>query len=269
MEPGRTVIVTGAASGIGAATAEVLLDSGYRVVAADISNDDRAPDPVDPSARIVDVRLDVADPASWTRLVESFDWTASRLVGLVNNAGISGPGGIMSTSDDTWRRVHQVNLDGVFFGMRAVAPVMRAHGSGSIVNVSSAAGLVGFHEAAYTSSKWAVRGLSKSAAAELARWGIRVNSVHPGLVSTPMAGDPGPYFAAHLESIPAGQAATPVEIAETIAFFIADQSSHVTGAELAVDGGFTGAGAYFAIRNRARAAREGAAPHDEGSGSAG
>jgi len=257
-----SVIVTGAASGIGAATAQNLLGRGLRVVAADIAFD-RAVEP-DPTLNkpLVETRLDVGSPDSWDRLLADVDWSAAPLVGLVNNAGISQAGGIMATSDEAWRRVHRVNLDGVFYGMRAVAPLLRDAGGGSIVNVSSAAGLVGYHEAAYTSSKWAIRGLSKSAAAELARWGIRVNSVHPGLVGTPMAGENTPYIAAHLEAVPAGSVATPDQVAAAIAFLIGDESQYVSATELAVDGGFSGAGAYHAIRRRARELRD-SAP-DEG-----
>jgi len=247
-----SVIVTGAAGGIGAATATLLAARDYRVIAADVHEVADVHDAGD----VVRVRLDVGDPASWAEVAETVGRSHERLVGLVSNAGIAGPGGVMATSDEAWQQVHRVNLDGVFFGMRAIGPLLRDGGGGSIVNVSSAAGLMGYHDVAYASSKWAVRGLSKSAAAEFARWGVRVNSVHPGLVSTPMAGEPGPYVAAHLEAVPLGEMATAHQVAETIAFLVGDQSEHITAAEFAVDGGLAGAGTYFAIRNRARTLRD-------------
>lgn len=130
--------------------------------------------------------LDVTDADQWTALVEELRATHGALHGLVNNAGISRRLRFMDTSHEVWRQVLAINLDGPFFGIQACAPLMRDSGGGSIVNISSIAGQIGYFSPSYSTSKWALRGLTKSAAGELAGWGIRVNSVHPGLVETPL-----------------------------------------------------------------------------------
>lgn len=251
------VVVTGGASGIGASTVAHLARRGWVVAAAD--RDDATPVVDDVRAEgheAFALHLDVSDPGSWEDAVEKVRRRGVPVRGLVNNAGIGGSGrGVLKTSDDDFQRVHAVNVYGPFYGMRAVAPLIGEAGGGSIVNVSSTAGLVGFHDAAYTSSKWALRGLTKSAAAELAPLGVRVNSVHPGLVATPMAGGAEDYLASHTESIPLGAPARPEQVAEAIGYLLGPESSYVTASELVVDGGFTGAGSYFRIAAEARRRR--------------
>lgn len=141
-----------------------------------------------------------------------------------------------------------INLDSVFYGMRACAPLLRRNGGGSIVNISSIAGMVGYFAAAYGASKWGVRGLSKVGALEFAQDQVRVNSVHPGLVDTPLLNSGSREFVAQsLRSVPAGRTADADEVAGTVAFLLSDQAKYITGTEIVVDGGLTSGGLYHRI----------------------
>lgn len=244
-----SVLVTGAASGMGAAVAELLAVRGYHVALADIVPVESLVEKLERrGADCLAVHLDVSDEESWEQAVAQ--WAgAGRPVGLVNNAGINHRGGLQATTTAAWQRVLDVNLTGAFLGMRTAAPLLK--GGGSIVNISSAAGLVGYHAAAYGASKWGLRGLTKTAAGEYAAWGIRVNSVHPGLVDTPLLAGGGAFVDSHLESIPAGRMGRPEEVAAVVAFLIGDESTYVSGAELSVDGGFVAMGAYGRILSEA------------------
>lgn len=245
-----SVIVTGAASGMGAAHALLLSERGYHVHAADIQPLDETVEQVTTrGGAVTPHHLDVADPSSWAELVARAAEGEHPVRGLVNNAGLVSRTGISETTDHEWRRVLAVNLDGVFYGLRAVAPVIAGNGGGSIVNISSVGGLTGYHAAAYGASKWAVRGLTKTAAAEFAADGVRVNSVHPGLVETPLLAGAAPdYVASHLRSIPAGRAGMPEEVSRLIAFLLSDESTYITGSEFVIDGGFSAAGLYYRVR---------------------
>ncbi|MCL2535017.1 MAG: SDR family oxidoreductase, partial [Nocardiaceae bacterium] len=174
------VLVTGAAGGMGANHAKALAAQGVHVCVADVA---------DTSAVIAEIEaaggsasaheLDVADSAAWTRVIDEIRSTKGELGGLVNNAGISRRREFMDTPDDVWELTMRINLFGPFYGMKAAAPLMRESGGGSIVNISSISGQVGYFSPAYASSKCGLTGLSKSAAGQFAQWGIRVNSVHP------------------------------------------------------------------------------------------
>ena len=184
---GKVAIVTGASRGLGAEIAARMVGEGARVVIADVLDEpgERLSTRLGEAARFT--HLDVADELQWKAAVQLAESTFGAVTVLVNNAGITAAGALLDFPLDTWRRVLDVNLTGTFLGMRAVATSMIAAGGGSIVNVSSVDGqraIPGLH--AYGASKSAVRLLTKSAAAELAAQGIRVNSVHPGLVRTPM-----------------------------------------------------------------------------------
>jgi 3alpha(or 20beta)-hydroxysteroid dehydrogenase len=233
---GRVAIVTGGARGIGEATARVLAREGAHVIVADVRDK-----PGRTVARAVGGtyhHLDVTDPEAWRTVVDEVVQEHGRLDVLVNNAGIAFAASIPKTRLEQWNRLLEVNLTGVFLGIQAVAPVMKRRHRGSIVNISSVDGLrgsVALH--AYVASKFAVRGITKSTGLELARYGVRVNSVHPGLISTDMT--------AHLDpetfGIPLGRAAEPSEVAELVAFLASDASSYSTASEFVVDGGITAA----------------------------
>jgi 3alpha(or 20beta)-hydroxysteroid dehydrogenase len=253
---GRTVLVTGAAGGMGRAEALALGAEGARVWVADLAEEGGE----EVAARIRaeggsarSARLDVRDPAGWRELCDRIGREDGRLDGLVNNAGVSHRFGIEDTADEDWRRVVDVNLSGVFYGMKYTAPLLRGSGSASVVNVSSVAGMTGYFAAGYGASKWGVRGLSKVGALEFAGAGVRVNSLHPGLVDTPLLRSGADDFVDEsLRSVPAGRVAGADEIAEVVLFLLSDASRYVTGAEVVVDGGLTSGGLYHRITGALR-----------------
>lgn len=230
----RVALVTGGARGLGAAYVRALHAAGARVVIADLLDDEGRALAADLGERARFVRLNVTDEASWASAVEATLEAFGSIDVLVNNAGIANAAPIEHLSLAKWDAVIAVNLTGVFLGCRAVVPAMKAQGSGSIINISSVEGMrgsPGLH--GYTASKFGVRGLSQSLAVELGAFGIRVNSVHPGLVLTDMTSRIDP---AKLD-IPLGRAAMPDEVAGTIVFLASDASAFTSGAEFVVDGG--------------------------------
>lgn len=237
---GKVAIVTGAARGIGAACAAALVAGGARVLLTDVLEEEvrRTAAVLGDHARFAP--LDVADAAAWDAAVRAAEDAFGPVGILVNNAGIFLTGSVEEAQESDLRRTFEVNQLGVFLGMQAVAGPMRATGGGSIVNVSSSAGLVGVPGAiAYSSSKWAVRGLTRGAALDLAPAGIRVNSVHPGLVDTPIFdGFPPEALQAMTQALPMPRLGTPEEIAALVVFLASDAASFCTGAEFAADGGY-------------------------------
>jgi 3(or 17)beta-hydroxysteroid dehydrogenase len=253
---GRAALVTGAASGIGRATCLRLGKAGARVLATDVDEGGAgtAREIAAAGGEAVFSRLDVTDEPSWRRAIDEALGRWKRLDCLVNGAGVGHARGVTEISLDEWRRVMSVNLDGVFLGTKHALAAMRRLGSGgSIVNVSSASGLVGSPGAsAYCASKGGVRLFTKAVALECAKDGIRVNSIHPGAVRTPMwekadwwaglVAKEGSAEAAYrvLEAAtPLGRMADPAEIAEAILYLASDASRFVTGSELVIDGGYT------------------------------
>ena len=240
---GKVVLVTGAARGIGAATARILVDEGARVAIADVLDEDGKVLAKELGDSAAYLHLDVTEEDDWANAVGETESRFEKLTGLVNNAAILRFGAIESSSLEEFMTVLKVNQVGVFLGMRAAIPALRRAGGGSIVNMSSVDGLRGStHQIAYNSSKFAVHGMTKVAAVELGGDGIRVNSVHPGGIDTPMVRAQG------LENvdlnkifgrIPLQRSGKPEEIGGAIAFLLSDDSSYVTGAELVVDGGAT------------------------------
>lgn len=246
------VLITGGAQGMGESHAKALAKAGWHVCVADIKDIDATVRAIrDAGGSASGHLLDVTDSAAWSNLADCIQDECGPLVGLVNNAGISYRHGISETDDLNWDRVLRVNLTGTFYGMRAMAPLMREHGGGSIINISSISGQLGYHGAAYGASKWGVRGLTKGAAAEYAPWGIRVNSIHPGLIDTAMVSQATAFVESSLKSIPLARAGQPSEVSAAVVFLMSPASSYMSGSELTVDGGLIAAGTYWRINHEA------------------
>jgi len=235
---GKVAVITGAARGQGAAEARLFVAEGARVMLSDVNTEGAsvAKELADAARFAVH---DVADENSWSSVVAETLRVFGGIDILVNNAGIYQPASLLQTDRTLWDLHYRVNQLGVFLGMRAVAEVMGVHGGGSIVNVSSNAGLKNIGGMfAYATSKWAVRGMSKLAATELAPLKIRVNSIHPGIIDTPMLGANSAEQLRAFESlIPMGRMGSPEEVANLVLFLASDASSYTTGAEITVDGG--------------------------------
>jgi len=236
---GKVALVTGAANGMGAATARLFAAEGARVVVADIETE--AGEAL--AASLTDalfVSLDVSLAEAWTAAVQAAETAFGRLDILVNNAGYYSTASLEDVTEEDFDRHFAINQRGVLLGMRAVAPAMRRAGGGAIVNISSSTGMRGGSGMiAYRSAKWAVRGLTRSAAHDLAAAGVRVNSVHPGPIETRMllAGHSEADRAAIVARTLLGRLGRPEEVAQATLFLASDAASYITGAELLVDGG--------------------------------
>ncbi|QNG21008.1 glucose 1-dehydrogenase [Rhodococcus triatomae] len=238
---GRVVVVTGGARGLGAEISRRIVASGGRVVVADVLDEEGNATAADLGSSALFAHLDVTDADAWHRVVDLAVAEFGKVDGLVNNAGISTGQFIEKESVEHFRTVLDINLTGVFIGMQTVIAPMRAAGGGSIVNISSAAGLMGLAlTAGYGASKWGVRGLTKIGAVELGTDRIRVNSVHPGMTYTPMTAETGIQVGeGNYPNTPMGRVGEPEEIAGAVVYLLSDDASYVTGAEIAVDGGWT------------------------------
>jgi 3alpha(or 20beta)-hydroxysteroid dehydrogenase len=231
---GKVALVSGGSRGIGEAIARALVGEGAQVVIGDVLDAEGAALAGELGPGSTYVHLDVTAPADWKSAVALARRTFGKLDVLVNNAGISRPGPIEEYSRADWDTVVAVNLTGVFNGIQAAVPAMKSAGGGSIVDVSSVAGLFAVPlNPAYVATKFGVRGLTKAAAIDLGRYGIRVNSVHPGFITTPMTEELPPDTSV----IALGRAGTPVDVAKVVVFLASDESSFSTGAEFVVDGG--------------------------------
>jgi 3alpha(or 20beta)-hydroxysteroid dehydrogenase len=231
---GKVAVVTGGASGIGAAVATLLAAEGAGVVVADVDDAGGAAVAAALGPRARFEHLDVRDEGDWSRVVQ----TAAALgpLGvLVNAAGMVEWGGVVDMVEASFRRLLDVNTVGPFLGMQAVVPAMRAGGGGSIVNIASTSAMVGSPASiGYTASKWALRGMTKAAALELAPHGIRVNSVHPGVIDTPMSRAAGAHASG---KPPLGHVGDPLDVAYLVLYLASDEARYTTGAEHVVDGG--------------------------------
>ncbi|MBS4729805.1 glucose 1-dehydrogenase [Mycobacterium sp. SM1] len=231
---GKVALISGGARGMGAAHARLLVAEGAKTVIGDIldAEGEALADELGTASRYV--HLDVTDPDQWKTAVSTAVDEFGKLNVLVNNAGIVNLGPLKTINLTKWRQVLDVNLTGTLLGMQAVIDPMTIAGGGSIINVSSIEGLRGapwVH--GYVASKWAVRGLTKSVALELAPQKIRVNSIHPGFIRTPMT----KYLPDNTVTVPLGRPGAPTEVSTFVVFLASDESSYATGAEFVIDGG--------------------------------
>ena len=240
---GKVAIVTGAARGMGAEHARRLIEEGAKVMLTDVLDNEGEATVRALGANARYLHHDVTNEAEWKRIVAETEAAFGPVSVLINNAGIVILTPIEALDEAEYRRVIDVNQVGVFLGMKSVLPSMKRAGGGSIINISSIAGLIGSANAlAYTASKFAVRGMTKSAAVEFAPCNIRVNSIHPGTIRTPMT-DPllesKEMVAAIVTSVPAGRVGEPSEVVNVALLLASDESRFSTGAEFVVDGGYT------------------------------
>jgi len=239
---GKVAIISGGARGQGEAEARLFAAEGASVLIGDVLEQEGHAVAGALQGAAAFERLDVRSEADWASVVSSAVERWGRVDVLVNNAGIFRMASLTTTPVDVWHQVMEVNATGVYLGMKAVAPLMMEQRGGSIVNISSIAGLRGAGMAfAYSASKWAVRGMTKSAAQELAGYGIRVNSIHPGIIDTAMLQefDAAGVRQAVRDRIPMGAEASPDEVARLALFLASDDSRYSTGSEFVIDGGMT------------------------------
>jgi 3alpha(or 20beta)-hydroxysteroid dehydrogenase len=235
---GKIAVITGAAQGMGAAKARLFIQQGAKVVLTDVKESGSAvADEL--GDRAIFVAHDVAQEDQWTNVINIAIARFGNVNILINNAGVYRPVPLQGTDAALMDYHYRVNQLGVFFGIKAVLESMKAAGGGAIVNISSQAGLQGHPGMfAYTASKWASRGMTRAAAAELAAYNIRVNSVHPGAINTPMLGVVSPEMVeAYTAMIPLKRFGSAEEVAQMVLYLASDASAYVTGAEFAIAGG--------------------------------
>jgi cyclopentanol dehydrogenase len=243
---GKVALISGGARGQGAAEARLFVGEGANVVVGDVLDDlcKKTADEINSKSgrnAVAALHLDVTRAADWRGAVETCERQFGGLDVLVNNAGIANMKGIEETSEEEWDSVVNINQKGVWLGMKAAVPAMRRRGGGSIVNISSIFGIIGSSgSAAYHGTKGAVRLLTKAAAVQYAPDKIRVNSVHPGVILTPMVDVvPRSELQPIIEMAPMKRGAQPEEVGWCVVFLASDEASFVTGTELVVDGGYT------------------------------
>ena len=238
---GKTAIITGAARGMGAAEARLFVDEGAQVLMCDLLDAEASVLADELGAAAAYQHLDVTEEAQWDEALKAAEREFGIPDVLVNNAGVLQFAPLVTMSEDDFARVLSINLIGPFLGMKTVGGAMLTAGGGSIVNISSTGGLVGMSMiSAYTASKWGLRGLTKSAAIEFGHQGVRVNSIHPGGVDTPMANPGGGEVnQAQYAGQPIQRIGRPEEVAQLALFLASDESSYSTGSEFVVDGGQT------------------------------
>ena len=236
----KVAIITGAAQGMGAAHAKLFIENGAKVVLTDLNEEKGQAFAQQLGENAMFVKQNVASEADWQHVLAVAEETFGPVNVLVNNAGITFAKNMLDVTVEEYRRIVDINQVSVFIGMKTVAPSMMKAGGGSIVNISSMNGLVG-GAIGYTDTKFAVRGMTKAAALNLAPMGIRVNSVHPGVIATPMVvqEDTKAAVEAFAQHIPMKRVAQSEEVSNMVLFLASDESSYSTGSEFVIDGGLT------------------------------
>lgn len=239
----RVALITGAANGQGAAEARLFAAHGAAVVVTDLDDangENVVREMTRNGGRAIFLHHDVSSKSDWDNVLAAAKSEFGGLHVLVNNAGIVPRKALDDTPVETWEKTLAVNLTGPMLGMKLAAPLIRDSGGGSIINVSSSAGMIAHYDAAYTASKWGLRGLTKTAAVEYAPWGIRVNSIHPGIITgTALVGSAtADLVKSSSACIPMQRAGTTQECADLVLFLASSQSSFITGTEIPIDGGY-------------------------------
>lgn len=238
----KIAVITGGASGMGAVHAEVFVKEGAKVVITDINQDAGEALAKNLGENVLFVKQDVTREEEWKNVIEKTEEAFGPVDILINNAGIVIMKPIEATTLEDFQKVIDINQTGTFLGMKAVLPSMKKTKNGSIINISSIEGLEGSnYTSAYIASKFAVRGLAKAAAIEFAPYGIRVNSVHPGVIDTPMIHQPGVAEEVKkiIDTIPLKRPAQPDEVSKLLVFLASEDSLYCTGSEFVIDGGMT------------------------------
>ena len=234
---GKIALITGGAHGMGAAECKLFVEAGAHVIITDIDTDagKSTVEAIGTSCQFI--QHDVTCQNSWSSVVNQIEQAYGKIDILVNNAGIFRVMGLLETSLDDWNELIAINQTGTFLGLQNVLPTMQRQGSGSIINLSSITGLSGAYRCpAYATTKWAVRGLTKSVALEFAATGIRINSVHPGLIDTRMMDEFNKTTDELKHRVPFGRLGTVDEVARLVLYLASDDSSYCTGHEFVVDG---------------------------------
>lgn len=236
----KVAVVTGGASGIGEATVRRFVAEGAKVVIGDLNKERGQALAEELAPAAIFVPIDVTKASDWAEVKKQTLEAFGTLDVLVNNAGISVAQSLLTMSEEQYRKILEINQVSVFLGMQTLAPIMIEKGAGSIINTSSINGLKA-GAIGYTDSKFAVRGMTKAASAELAPQGVRVNSIHPGIIETPMtmSGDAVEQIKAYANHVPMRRMAQAEEVANLMLYLASDESSYSTGSEFIVDGGLT------------------------------
>lgn len=237
---GKVAVVTGAAQGMGASHVKKFIDEGAKVVLTDLNEEKGKALADELGENALFIKQNVSSSEDWATVISETEKAFGPINILVNNAGITLAKSILETTEEEYRRIVNINQVSVFLGMKAVIPSMQKAGSGSIVNISSMNGIVG-GAIGYTDTKFAVRGMTKAAALECANYGIRVNSVHPGVIATPMVvqEDTRAQIEEFSKHIPMKRVAESEEVSNMVLFLASDEASYSTGSEFIIDGGLT------------------------------